>query len=92
MRCGRSGLRHSHTARARLAVPNETSIAAAAPAMPRFGNGSQPSVSAPDRGICTSAVPAKARAGASVLPLPRSRLASVFAIHTSTAPPKITFE
>ena len=30
----------------------------AAPAMPKRGNGPQPSVSAPDSGICTSAVPA----------------------------------
>jgi hypothetical protein len=38
------------------------------------------------------AVPAKASAGASVLPLPRSRLASVFEIQTSTAPAKSTCE
>src|SRR6267143_35600 len=60
--------------------------------MPRAGNGHQPSVSPPERGICTSAATASEPAGSAVLPLPRSALAKVLASHTSTAPANSTSE
>ena len=77
---------------AMLARPKATAYATAAPAIPSGGKGLQPSVSAPESGMCKSAAAASTSAGMNVLPLPRRMLASVFASHTSTAPPKSTLE
>jgi hypothetical protein len=43
-----------------------------------------------ERGRCTSAAQISVTAGTSMLPVPRSTLESVFAIHTVIAPAKTT--
>ena len=57
-----------------------------APAMPMRDT------SSPDSGRCTTAAAMSTTAGTSMLPLPRSTLESVLAIHTAMAPANTTLE
>ena len=60
--------------------------------MPRRGIEPNPRTSEPDSGTWISAAPISPSAGTSMLPLPRSTLASVFASQTVSAPPKRMLE
>ena len=62
------------------------------PAMPSPGTGPSPKISKGDSGISKTTPTQIATEGTSMLPVPRSTLASAFISHTSTAPANTTFE
>ena len=79
------------------AMPAEVSavvskIATAPPAMPNAGTGPRPKISKGDSGISNTTPTQIATDGTSMLPVPRSTLASAFISHTSTAPANTMFE
>jgi len=62
------------------------------PTIPKAGTGPSPKISKGDSGISNTTPAQMATAGTSMLPVPRSTLASAFISHTSTAPANTTFE
>ena len=62
------------------------------PAMPIAGIGPKPKISTGDSGTSNTTPTQIASDGTSMLPVPRSTLASAFISQTSTAPAKTTFE
>jgi len=67
-------------------MPKVVTYAMPAPAMPICATRS------PDSGTCSTAAATSATAGTTMLPVPRSTLASVLASHTVMAPPKTMLE
>jgi len=59
---------------------------------PSLGNGPQPKISAGERVTRNGLPPSTIPAGSSMLPVPRTALASVLKSQTAAAPAKITFE
>ena len=62
------------------------------PAIPNAGTGPSPKISNGESGISNTTPTHIATDGTSMLPVPRSTLASAFSSHTSTAPANTTFE
>ena len=62
------------------------------PAMPSAGIGPRPKIRQGDSGTSSTTPAQIATDGTSMLPVPRSTLASAFISHTSTTPANTTFE
>jgi hypothetical protein len=60
--------------------------------MPKPRTGPSPKISSGDSGTSRRTPPHTASEGTSMLPVPRTTLASAFITHTRTAPVKTTFE
>ena len=60
--------------------------------MPIAGTGPSPKISRGDSGISNTTPTQIATDGTSILPVPRSTLASAFSSHTSAAPANTTLE
>ena len=73
-------------------VANEMSIATPPPAMPSAGNGPIPKISTGESGTRMTVQPQMTSAGTSMLPVPRTALASAFISHSRVLPANTTFE
>ena len=90
----RTTLRPDSTYHASATRPaaNDVSIATPPPAMPSAGNGPIPKISSGESGTRITVQPQMTSAGTSMLPVPRTALASAFMSHSKMLPANTTFE